>query len=100
MLVDLLDVLGYPGRLDYMVTCLVSHGSLFDLINLDISRSTLFFVFTLICMLWCTTPEGDPGPRLADLRATVGSTCVLCLGILYFGLLLKTFRSYNIGDGR
>ena len=58
----------------------------------------LAFVVAIMSFVWRTGARGDshpPLPRGAEYGPRVGITCQLLLGLVYFALVIQTFRSYG-----
>lgn len=60
--------------------------------------SVLAFIVAIMSFVWRTGARGDshpPLPRVAEYGPRVGVTCQLLLGLVYFALVIRTFRSYG-----
>jgi hypothetical protein len=58
----------------------------------------LAFIIAIMSFVWRTGARGDshpPLPRVAEYGPRVGVTCQLLLGLVYFALVMRTFRSYG-----
>lgn len=60
--------------------------------------SVLAFIVAIMSFVWRTGARGDshpPLPRVAEYGPRVFITCQLLLGLVYFALVIRTFRSYG-----
>jgi hypothetical protein len=58
----------------------------------------LAFVVAIMSFLWRTGARGEeqqPLPRVQEYGPRIGITCQLLLGLIYFALVIRTFRSYG-----
>ncbi|KAI9510994.1 hypothetical protein F5148DRAFT_975952 [Russula earlei] len=64
--------------------------------------SVLAFVVAIMSLVWRTDASGESHPALSrkqEFGPRVGITCQLLLGLVYFALVMRTFKSYG-GTGR
>jgi hypothetical protein len=60
--------------------------------------SVLAFVVAIMSFLWRTGARGEQQqalPRVQEYGPRIGVTCQLLLGLVYFALVIRTFRSYG-----
>jgi hypothetical protein len=60
--------------------------------------SVLAFIVAIMSFVWRTGAQGDsnlPLPTRQEFGPRIGITCQLVLGLVYFALVIRTFRSYG-----
>ena len=64
--------------------------------------SVIFFIIAMLAFLWTSGTDKSPTPPTSReaLAPRVIVTAVFALGALFFVLIIRTFQSYGLSEGR